>query len=85
LRHPVSALALGDFGWVQTVVLRVTGLLALAFALGTPRAARPGISAAVLIAVWGLGIFVAGIFPTDPVSGYPPGTPAITNPPTAHS
>lgn len=40
LRHPVSSLALGDHGWMQTA-----------------------------------NFVVAGLFPTDPVSGYPPGTP----------
>jgi hypothetical protein len=34
LRHPVSSLALGEFGWTQVANFIVTGLLTLAFAVG---------------------------------------------------
>ena len=34
LRHPVSSLALGNFGWMQTANFIVAGLLMVAFALG---------------------------------------------------
>ena len=34
LRHTVSAFALGDFGWVQTVNFLLTGGLLVAFACG---------------------------------------------------
>jgi hypothetical membrane protein len=78
LRHPVSLLALGPGGWVQSVNFCVSGLLYLAFAAGLWRthgpwaATRAGI---VLVAATAAGLVGAGIFPTDPVSGYPPGTP----------
>jgi Protein of unknown function (DUF998) len=78
LRHPVSSLALGRFGWVQDANFIVAGLLTLAFAVGVLRALRPGQGATwgpLLIGVWALGLIGAGIFVTDPVSGYPPGTP----------
>src|SRR4051794_21435385 len=44
LRHPVSSLALGDGGWMQTVNFLVAGSLSLAFAVGLRRAlkAAPG-------------------------------------------
>lgn len=78
LRHPVSSLALGDYGWMQTANFVVAGLLTLAFAVGMRRAFRPprrSIWGPLLIGVWGVGLIGAGIFPTDPVSGYPPGAP----------
>ncbi|WP_433162135.1 DUF998 domain-containing protein [Kribbella sp. CA-247076] len=73
MRHPVSSLALGDHGWVQTANFLLTGLLTLAFAVGLWRSGlRVG---AVLIGVWGVGLIGAGLFVTDPVSGFPVGTP----------
>ena len=78
LRHPVSSLALGDSGWVQTANFVVAGLLTLAFAVGLRRAFRPPRGSTwgpLLVGAWAIGLLGAGIFPTDPVSGYPPGTP----------
>jgi uncharacterized protein DUF998 len=78
LRHPVSSLALGDHGWMQTTNFVVTGLLTLAFAVGLRRAFRPpegSTWAPLLVGVWAVGLLGAGIFVTDPLSGYPPGTP----------
>ncbi|MEI8408268.1 MULTISPECIES: DUF998 domain-containing protein [unclassified Kribbella] len=74
LRHPVSSLALGNHGWVQTVNFLLCGVLTVAFAVGLWRSGvRAG---AVLIGVWGVGLVGAGLFVTDPVSGFPVGTPA---------
>lgn len=73
LRHPVSSLQLGDHGWVQTANFLVAGTLTIAFAAGLWRETRLG---AVLVGVWGVGLVGAGIFTTDPISGYPLGTPA---------
>jgi hypothetical protein len=81
MRHPVSSLALGPFGWTQTAVFLVAGLLTVAFAAGFVR--LPGVRrkvGAILIGVWGAGLAGAGAFVTDPVSGYPPGTPALPEP-----
>ena len=78
LRHPVSSLALGDWGWTQTANFLVAGLLTLAFAVGLRLALRPGKGSAwgpPLVGVWAIGLLGAGTFPTDPVSGYPPGVP----------
>ena len=75
-RHPVSSLALGRFGWTQTLNFIVVGLLTLAFAVGLVR--LPGARQKVggtLVGIWGVGLIGAGAFLTDPVSGYPPGTP----------
>jgi hypothetical protein len=78
LRHPVSALALGDFGWTQTVNFIVTGVLMLAFAVGMRRALRPPDGSTwgpLLLMAYAVGLIGAGVFTTDPVSGYPAGAP----------
>lgn len=78
LRHPVSSLALGDSGWTQTANLILAGLLTLALAAGLRRALRPERGSTwgpLLVGVWAAGLLGAGIFVTDPVSGYPPGAP----------
>jgi len=84
LRHPVSSLALGPRGWIQTGNFAVTGTLLLAAAAGLSRAGDPAITgraAPVLIAAAGAGLLGSAAFVTDPVSGYPPGTPdAIGHP-----
>jgi len=80
LRHPVSSLALGNFGWMQVINFMVAGLLTLVFAVGlrlTLRSQRGATWAPLLIAIWAIGLLGAGIFVTDPVSGYPPGTPDL--------
>jgi hypothetical protein len=78
LHHPVSSLALGNHGWTQTANFVITGLLTLAFAAGLRLALWPGKGSTwgpLLVGVWAIGLLGAGIFPTDPVSGYPPGSP----------
>lgn len=78
LRHPVSSLALGDWGWTQTANFIVASLLILAFAVGLRRTFRLPEGSTwgpLLVGVWAIGLLGAGIFVTDPVSGYPPETP----------
>ncbi|PRX99061.1 DUF998 domain-containing protein [Allonocardiopsis opalescens] len=78
LQQPVSSLALGPGGWVQTVNFLVWGVLAPAFAVGLRRALRPGpgsLWGPPLVAVHGVGIVLSGVFPGDPIGWYPPGTP----------
>ncbi|MCK2217168.1 DUF998 domain-containing protein [Actinomadura sp. ATCC 31491] len=77
LRHPVSSLALGPHGWVQSANFVVAGLLTLAFTAGLARALRGSRSLPVLVGIWGAMLVAAGVFTTDPVSGYPPGTPDL--------
>ena len=77
LRHPVSSLALGDYGWVQSANLVVAGLLTLAFSVGLRRAFRPPEGSTwvpLLVGLWAVGLLGAGVFVTAPVSGYPPGS-----------
>jgi len=84
LRLPVSSLALGSRGWIQTGNFAVAGTLFLAGAAGLARAGDPAVSSRVapaLIGAAGAGLIGSAVFTTDPVSGYPPGTPdALTRP-----
>jgi hypothetical protein len=80
LRHPVSSLALGPRGWTQTANFAVTGVLCLAGAAGLRLAGdRPADSRAgpVMVAAAGVGLIASAAFRTDPVGGYPPGTPDV--------
>jgi hypothetical protein len=83
-RHPVSSLALGPRGQVQTANFAVTGMLVLAGAAGLGQAGDPVLSSRAgqaLIGAAGAGLIGSAVFATDPVSGYPPGTPgALTEP-----
>jgi len=78
LRHPVSSLALGSRGWVQVANFAVAGTLYLAGAAGLNRTRDPLLGARLgptLFSAVGLGLLGSAAFRTDPVSGYPPGTP----------
>ncbi|MDT0269119.1 DUF998 domain-containing protein [Streptomyces sp. DSM 44915] len=74
VRQPVSALALGPRGWLQGANFIVCGLaitagaVALAGALDSPLLA-------LLVGVFGASVVASGVFPMDPMRGYPPGTP----------
>jgi hypothetical protein len=76
-RHPVSSLALGPGGRLQAANFVVTGSLYCGLVLGLARVQPPvGLtrSGRVLLGAAALGLVGAGLFPTDPVSGYPAGT-----------
>jgi len=78
LRHQVSLLSLGDRGWVQVLNFLVTGALLLVFAIGLREwlwGAPGGRVTPAAVAIAGLGLLLAGVFPTQPLFGYPPGTP----------
>jgi hypothetical protein len=84
MRHPLSVLANGPGGWVQTANFVLTGLMVIGAAVGFRRVLAPK-SRAVS---WSLGLFgvsmlVAAVFPADPVDGFPVGTPE--GPPTSIS
>lgn len=75
-RHPLSLLANGPGGWVQTANFVLSGLMVLAAAAGIARALRPQSR----VTGWFLGFFgasmiAAAVFPADPVDGFPVGTP----------
>ncbi|PKW17817.1 DUF998 domain-containing protein [Saccharopolyspora spinosa] len=87
LRHPVSALSIGESGWMQAANFIVTGLLFLACAVGLRPALRRlggGPWVPVLIGLVGVGLIGAGFFATDPISGYPLGTPPVSPVRTTH-
>jgi hypothetical membrane protein len=72
--HLVSALARGPRGWLQTANFVVCGLLITVSARGIEFATSSGWLSGT-IGVFGLGLVASGIFPMDPIRGYPPGTP----------
>jgi hypothetical protein len=76
-RHPLSVLANGPGGWIQTANFVVTGLLVIAAAIGFSRVLGPK-SRGVTWFLGGFGgaMIVAAICPADPVDGFPPGTPS---------
>ena len=77
--NAISQLSLGKLGWIQVVSFLLTGLLALACAIGVRRqlkGQRGGTWGALLVGTFGLGLLVAGIFRADPGFGFPPGAPA---------
>ncbi|HEY3517517.1 MAG TPA: DUF998 domain-containing protein [Gammaproteobacteria bacterium] len=75
-RHPLSVLANGPGGWVQTANFVVSALMVLAAVAGMARVGAErsrGMRGALV--VYALGMIAAAIFPTDPIDGFPPGTP----------
>ncbi len=79
-RHPVSSLSLGPHGWVQAANFGAAGALCLAGAAGLSRSRDAIIGTRLvpaLIGAAGLGLLGSAVFPTDPVGGYPPGTPDV--------
>ena len=75
-RHAISMLSLGDRGWVMAATFVVSGLLTLLCAAGLRRVLPGGRWLPLLVAIYGLGLVVAGIFPAPASFGFPPGTPA---------
>ena len=78
-RHPLSLLALGQLGFVQLANFVVTGVLLAVAAVGLRRALGPGAGATWgprLVAGFGAGMVLAGVFVADPADGFPVGTPA---------
>ncbi|PTR25676.1 uncharacterized protein DUF998 [Rhodococcus sp. OK519] len=77
--HPLSQLAAGEYGWIQSATFVLAGLGALALAVAHRRVVRSGVGsrvAPVFLAVFGAGFVVAGCFPMDPQNGFPLGAPA---------
>jgi hypothetical protein len=85
MRHPISSLSIGEFGWPQVTNFLLTGILTLALAIGLRRAlqSRGGSKWGVIwITLIGVGFLGAALFVTDPMNGYPPGTPLLLMQPT---
>lgn len=78
-RDDVSLLSNGDWGWVQVANFVLTGLMVIACAVGVGRALSGGRGATWaprLLALFGLGLVLAGLFVADPMNGFPAGAPA---------
>lgn len=76
-RHPLSLLMLGEGGWMQRANLILAGSMTIAAGLGFSRAMRGaevGGRTPLLIAVYGACVVASGIFPPDPMEGFPPGS-----------
>jgi hypothetical protein len=72
--HTGSELELGERGWIQRVSFFVMGAGVFAFAVAIQRILET-MFAGALLAVFGCGMIVAGVFTPDPIRGYPPGAP----------
>ena len=87
MRYPISSLSIGEFGWIQVVTFIITGLLFLAFGIELRQILRQpsgSVWGPVLMMSLGIGLIGAGIFVTDPLNGYPAGTPILPTVRTTH-
>ena len=75
--HTSSALSLGDRGWIQIANFLQLGVGTFAIAVGIHQALN-SVVAPVLVAIFGLGAIVAGVWRMDPMRGYPPGAQSGT-------
>ena len=83
LRQPVSTLALGHGGWMQRISFVLTGALTLGFSssLLAESIGPSGLRwVAALLVLYSVGLVGAGVFVTDPIGGYPPGTEMPSQP-----
>jgi Protein of unknown function (DUF998) len=86
-RLPLSALALGRFGWIQITNFALLGGLNVAYAVGIRRALKGGFAglwAPIFLGLHGIFLIVVAINVTDLLNGWP--TPASLAPgsPTIH-
>lgn len=72
LRHTVSALATGSRRWLQTLDFVVCGVAIAVGAIALAGAGLPFL--AIAVGVFAIGLVASGVFPMDPMRGYPPGT-----------
>ena len=87
MRYPISSLSMGASGWIQIGTFLITGLLFLAFGIALRNLLRGpsgSVWGPVLIMLLGIGLMGAGIFVTDPLNGYPAGTPILPTERTTH-
>jgi hypothetical protein len=76
-RHWVSHLALGEWGWMGTVLLAVTAILVGAGGIGLLvglRRQQGRTAAPVAVLISAIGLAVAAAFPMDASLGFPAGT-----------
>ena len=80
MRQFVSLLSLSNDGWPMTLAFLASGILVIGAALGMRRVLRFGPGCRwipALVGLTGVGLVVAGVFPADPIQGYPPGAPLV--------
>jgi len=73
-RQPLSMLSLGEYGWIQVTNFIVAGVLSVLFAIGVARCLSDGPGstwAPRLLALFGAGLVIGGIFTADPALGFP--------------
>lgn len=78
--HGASQLGTGPRWWLLTLTFVIGGLLLVAFAAGLRRVLHPGVGGTwtpTLLVVAGVCLVAAGVVPTDPALGYPPGEPEV--------
>lgn len=74
----VSLLALGPFGWIQTIVFFITGFFTFLFAFAVNNHFKHskneifGKLGAIFLAISAIGLICAGVFTTDPSFAYHP-------------
>lgn len=79
MREVISFLELGPTGWIQILNFILTGLLIILFAWGVRLGMRPSgasrwlVVTTVMVALSGVGLIMAGLFPPDP-----PGTTQLS-------
>ncbi len=81
--YPVSSLATGRRGWLQSANFILAGLLYSYAGRGLGRCPRRRVgprAVPVLVAAVGVGLIGSGVFVTDPVGGFPPATSGEDNP-----
>jgi len=87
---PISSLAIGSLGWIQSATFLISGALIILFAYGLWKVSKKeykGVSkwGPILILICGIGLIGAGCFATDPMNGYPEGSPVVNDNPSFNS
>jgi hypothetical protein len=76
-KHRYNLLTTGDLGWIHRTNYVVAGFLTVLFAVGVSRMLQQGRGARwgpLLLGLYGVAYIASGVFPSDPVIGFPPGT-----------
>ena len=79
VRMPISALAAWPLGWIQILNFCISAALTIVFAVGLHAGVQPttrGVVGSALLALSGVGLLLAGVFPWKMVNGVPTETPA---------
>jgi len=75
---PISSLAIGELGWIQSATFLISGITLILFAYGLEKIRKNKEFSTwifIFLAVGGIGLIGAGCFTTDPMNSFPPGTP----------